>query len=101
VWVEHKLLLKLFNLLDFSPFLGLLLQPYHDSGPGRPYYSSVAMIEALMLQCFMRIPSERALAEELAGVTGVYAVSSAVRLAGDASRILGVSVWVRSVSKSV
>jgi len=60
-------LLKLFDLLDFSPFLGLLLQLYHDSGPGRPYYSPVAMIKALMLQCFMRIPSERALAEELAG----------------------------------
>jgi transposase len=60
-------LLKLFDLLDFSPFLGLLLEPYHDSGPGRPYYSPVAMIKALMLQCFMRIPSERALVEELAG----------------------------------
>jgi len=33
------------------------------------------------------------------GITGVYAVSGVVRLAEDASRILGVSVWVRSVSK--
>jgi len=61
-------LLKLFDLLDFSPFLGLLSEPYHDSGPGRPYYSPVAMIKVFMLQRFMRIPSERALAEELAGI---------------------------------
>ena len=68
MWVKHKRLLKLFELLEFSPFLGLLSEPYHDSGPGRPYYSPVAMIKALMLQCFMRIPSERVLAEELAGI---------------------------------
>jgi len=40
------------------------------------------MIKALMLQRFMRIPSERALAEELAGIKGVYAVLGVVRLAG-------------------
>ena len=68
MWVEHKRLLKLFDLLDFPPFLGLLSEPYHDSGPGRPYYSPVAMIKVFMLQRFMRIPSERALAEELAGI---------------------------------
>ena len=58
----------LFDLLDFSPFLGFLCEAYHDSGPGRPYYSPVAIVKALMLQRFMRIPSERALAEELAGI---------------------------------
>ena len=58
---------RLFGLFDFSPFLGLLVQPYHDSGPGRPYYSPVAVVKAFMLQRFMCIPSERVLAEELAG----------------------------------
>jgi hypothetical protein len=52
-------LLKLYDLLEFSPFLGLLSEPYHDSGPGRPYYSPVSVVKALMLQRFMRIPSER------------------------------------------
>jgi hypothetical protein len=54
VWVEHKRLLKLLDLLHFSPFLDLLLQLYHDLGPGRPYYSPVAMIKALMLQRFRK-----------------------------------------------
>ncbi|MEM3602724.1 MAG: transposase [Candidatus Bathyarchaeia archaeon] len=59
-------MLKLFDSLDFKPIWGLLNEPYHDSGPGRPYYSPEAVIKALMLQRFMRIPSERVLAEKLA-----------------------------------
>ncbi|MGC8999361.1 MAG: transposase [Candidatus Bathyarchaeia archaeon] len=66
MWVEHKRLLKLFDCLDFAPVLGLLLEPYHDSGPGRPYYSPVAIIKALLLQRFLCIPSERVLADRLA-----------------------------------
>ena len=42
------------------------MEPYHCSGPGRPYYSPEGLVKALMLQRFMRIPSERALADELA-----------------------------------
>ncbi|MBO3754418.1 MAG: transposase, partial [Candidatus Brockarchaeota archaeon] len=45
----------------------MLNEPYHSSWPGRPYYSPEALIKALMLQRFMRIPLERALAEKLAG----------------------------------
>ena|GEM_PF-4224516 len=59
-------MLKLFDLLEFLPFLGLLSEPYHDSGPGRPYYNPVSVVKAFMLQRFMCIPSERALADELA-----------------------------------
>jgi len=60
-------LLKLFNCLDFKPVWGLLHEPYHDSGPGRPYYSPEAIFKALLLQRFLSIPSERVLAEKLAG----------------------------------
>ncbi|MEM0488090.1 MAG: transposase [Candidatus Bathyarchaeia archaeon] len=58
--------MKLFDCLDFKPVWGLLNEPYHNSGPRRPYYSPEALIKALMLQRFMRIPSERVLAEKLA-----------------------------------
>jgi transposase len=58
--------LKLFDSIDFTAVLGLLLEPYHDSGPGRSFYDPEAMVKALMLQRFEGIPSERALAEELA-----------------------------------
>lgn len=50
VWVERKRLLKLFDLFDFVPVLGLLLESYHDSGPGRPYYSPVSLFKVFMLQ---------------------------------------------------
>jgi len=63
---ELKRLKRLFESLDFKPVQGLLLEPYHRTGPGRPFYDPVAMIKALMLQRFRRIPSERALAESLA-----------------------------------
>jgi len=66
VWIEHKRLLKLFDSLDFTPVQSLLLEPYHDSGPGRPFYSPESTVKALMLQRFMHIPSERTLADELA-----------------------------------
>jgi transposase len=58
--------LKLFDSIDFTAVLGLLLEPHHDSGPGRSFYDPEAMVKALMLQRFEGIPSERALAEELA-----------------------------------
>jgi len=67
VFVENKRLLKLFGCLDFKPVWGLLHEPYHDSGPGRPYYSPEAIFKALLLQRFLRIPSERVLPEKLAG----------------------------------
>ena len=63
---ELKRLKRLFDFLDFKPVQGLLLEPYHRSGPGRPFYDPVAVVKALMLQRFRRIPSERALAESLA-----------------------------------
>jgi len=61
-----KRLRMLFDSLEFKPVQGLLLEPYHGSGPGRPFYHPVAVIKALMLQRFEHIPSERALAERLA-----------------------------------
>ena len=64
--IEHKRLKRLFDSLGFQPVQGLLVEPYHGSGPGRPFHHPVAMIKALMLQRFEHIPSERALAEELA-----------------------------------
>ena len=64
--IEHKRLKRLFDSLDFQPVQGLLLKPYHGSGPGRPFYHPVAVVKALMLQRFEYIPSERALAEGLA-----------------------------------
>jgi len=66
VRIEHKRLKRLFDSLDFQPVQGLLLKPYHGSGPGRPFHHPVTVIKALMLQRFERIPSERALAEGLA-----------------------------------
>ena len=66
VWIEHKRLKGLFDSLDFQPVQGLLLEPYHRTGPGRPFHDPVAAVKALMLQRFEHIPSERALAEELA-----------------------------------
>ena len=61
--VEHKRLKRLFDSLGFQTCQGLLLGAYHGSGPGRPFYHPMAVIKALMLQRFGRIPSERALAE--------------------------------------
>jgi len=66
VRIEHKRLKRLFDSLDFQPVQGLLLEPYHGSGPGRPFHHPVVVVKALMFQRFERIPSERALAEGLA-----------------------------------
>ena len=63
--IEHKRLKRLFDSLDFQPIQGLLLEPYHQSGPGRPFHDPVAVVKALMLQRLEGIPSERALAEGL------------------------------------
>jgi hypothetical protein len=56
-------------ILDFTG-LALLSEPYKfqkPQGEGKPLYSPRSVVKTFMLQRFMRMPSERALAEESAG----------------------------------
>jgi hypothetical protein len=48
--IEHKRLKRLFDSQNFKPAQGLLLKPYHQFGPGRPFHNPVAAVKAMMLQ---------------------------------------------------
>lgn len=64
--VERKRLKRLFDALDFTSVQALLLEAYHQCGPGRQFYDPEAVVKALMLQLLEGLTSERVLTEELA-----------------------------------